>query len=92
MEKLAYSIPELAQEWSVAQNTIRAEIAAGRLATFHIRGCVRISLEEARTYAERCRQAPAGPPPEAAPASQRQRRGGGLANPFANQRVQRGAG
>ncbi len=49
------TIPEVAGQLRVAQNTVRNEIKAGRLAAYRFRGAFRIRPEDLAAYVEGCR-------------------------------------
>jgi len=49
------TIPEVAGQLRVAQNTVRNEIKAGRLAAFRVRGAYRVRPEDLAAYVEGCR-------------------------------------
>lgn len=49
------TIPEVAGQLRVAQNTVRNEIKAGRLAAFRFRGAYRIRPEDLAAYVPNCR-------------------------------------
>lgn len=47
---VAYTVPEVARILAVSQNTVRSEIAAGRMPAFRVRSCLRIPREAVQDY------------------------------------------